>query len=101
MACYRCGYAACVWHLEQADEMLAMAVDKRCHRLDPHNIHPATYQWKTLRPEIGDCRCKSKLTVKPRLYCMVTRRSTSVGCGAIRPRTWAETTCSASSSLVR
>src|SRR5262245_12336986 len=67
MACHRGGRAACVRHLEQADEMLAVAIDKRCHRLDPHNVNTATYQGKTLGAEIRDRRRKRELTVEPRL----------------------------------
>ena len=53
--------------------MLAMAVDERRHRCDPHYIDTAPHQGKTFGAEIDDSRRESELTVEPGLNRVVVR----------------------------
>src|SRR5690349_20137030 len=57
--------AARIGHLRQTDEMLAMAVDERGYRRDPHNIDTSPHQGKAFSAEIDDGRRESELAVEP------------------------------------
>ena len=56
------------WHRDEADQVLAMTVDKRRHRRAPNNVDAPAEQWKSVLSEINDARRLRDAAAEPRFH---------------------------------